>query len=162
MSYKAGIVKAIQELGDRTGSSSIAIKKHMQAHHPKDKTWQNATFLSSLKTGVANGDLVQNKNSYKISAEYKKKLAKVEKPKKAAAPKKKSVKTAVAKTTTATKKKTTTAASSKPKAKKSVAKKVTKVKTAVKPKASKAKKPAATKKATKPKESKATESEVKE
>ncbi len=30
MSYKAGIVKAITELKDRTGSSSISIKKHMQ------------------------------------------------------------------------------------------------------------------------------------
>ncbi|KAL7516303.1 hypothetical protein ACHAWF_000041, partial [Thalassiosira exigua] len=28
MSYKAGIIKAITELKDRTGSSSIAIKKH--------------------------------------------------------------------------------------------------------------------------------------
>ena len=30
MSYKAGIVKAISELKERNGSSSIAIKKHMQ------------------------------------------------------------------------------------------------------------------------------------
>ncbi len=30
MSYKAGIIKAITELKDRTGSSSISIKKHMQ------------------------------------------------------------------------------------------------------------------------------------
>lgn len=30
MSYKAGIIKAITELKERTGSSSIAIKKHMQ------------------------------------------------------------------------------------------------------------------------------------
>ncbi len=30
MSYKAGIAKAITELKDRTGSSSISIKKHMQ------------------------------------------------------------------------------------------------------------------------------------
>ena len=30
MSYKAGIVAAITELKDRTGSSSIAVKKHMQ------------------------------------------------------------------------------------------------------------------------------------
>jgi histone H1/5 len=37
MSYKAGIVKAITELKDRTGSSSIAIKKHMQAAMPTDK-----------------------------------------------------------------------------------------------------------------------------
>ena len=30
MSYKAGIVTAITELKDRTGSSSIAIKKNIQ------------------------------------------------------------------------------------------------------------------------------------
>lgn len=30
MSYKAGITKAIEELKDRTGSSSTATKKHMQ------------------------------------------------------------------------------------------------------------------------------------
>ena len=81
MSYKAGIVKAIQELKDRNGSSSIAIKKHMQAHLPKDKKWMNATFLASLKSGVASGEFVQHKNSYKLSADFKKKSAKVGKPK---------------------------------------------------------------------------------
>jgi histone H1/5 len=44
MSFKAGIFKAISELKDRTGSSSIAIKKHMQANMPADKKWMNATF----------------------------------------------------------------------------------------------------------------------
>eukprot|EP00566_Odontella_aurita_P037646 CAMPEP_0113587602 /NCGR_PEP_ID=MMETSP0015_2-20120614/35004_1 /TAXON_ID=2838 /ORGANISM="Odontella" /LENGTH=34 /DNA_ID=CAMNT_0000493289 /DNA_START=271 /DNA_END=371 /DNA_ORIENTATION=+ /assembly_acc=CAM_ASM_000160 len=34
MSYKAGVIKAIDELKDRTGSSMIAIKKHMQANLP--------------------------------------------------------------------------------------------------------------------------------
>lgn len=76
MTYKEGIVDAIQQLGDRTGSSSIAIRKVMQSKLPKDKKWLNTTYLSALKTGVANGDFVQNKNSYKLSAEYKKKLGK--------------------------------------------------------------------------------------
>ena len=76
MSYKAGIVAAITELKDRTGSSSIAIKKHMQANLSKDKKWMNATFLSALKKMVADGDLVQNKNSYKLSADFKKKASK--------------------------------------------------------------------------------------
>ena len=92
MSYKAGIVEAISELKDRTGSSMIAIKKVMQEKLPKDKKWMNATFLSSLKKAVADGDLVQVKNSYKLSADFKKSLAKKSKPapkKKAAAPKKK-------------------------------------------------------------------------
>ena len=72
MSYKAGIVEAITELKDRNGSSSIAIKKHMQEKLPKDKKWMNATYLASLKKAVADGDLVQVKNSYKLSADFKK------------------------------------------------------------------------------------------
>ena len=75
MSYKEGIAKAIGELKDRTGSSSIAIKKHMQANLPKDKKWMNTTFLTALKNGVAAGDFVQVKNSYKLSPEFKKKRA---------------------------------------------------------------------------------------
>ena len=96
MSYKAGIFAAITELKDRTGSSSIAIKKHMQANLPADKKWMNATFLSALKKAVADGDLVQTKASYKLSPAYKAKAKKASKPKKAApkkktAPKKKAV-----------------------------------------------------------------------
>ena len=42
MSYKSGIIAAITELKDRTGSSSIAIKKHMQV-----RGWtHNITLLS--------------------------------------------------------------------------------------------------------------------
>ena len=105
MSYEAGIITAITELKDRTGSSSIAIKKHMQANLPAVKKWLNATFLSALKKMVADGDLVQLKASYKISADYKKKAAASSKPKKA--PKKKAApnkKTAPKKKTTPKKK----------------------------------------------------------
>ena len=56
---------------------------------PTDKTWLNATFLKALKDGVKVGDFTQVKNSYKLSAEYKKKVATALKPKKA--PKKKVV-----------------------------------------------------------------------
>ena len=97
MSYKEGIIAAIGELKDRNGSSMISIKKYMQEHLPKDKKWLNATFLASLKAAVASGDLVQVKNSYKLSADFKKKAAKkasaAEKPKKAT-PKKKAASTA--------------------------------------------------------------------
>ena len=89
MSYKAGIVAAIKELKDRTGSSSIAIKKHMQANLPKDKKWLNTTFLIALKTAVAAGDLIQVKSSYKLSPAFKKKEIDAAKPKKKPAPKKK-------------------------------------------------------------------------
>lgn len=67
MSYKAGIADAITELKDRNGSSMIAIKKFMQAKMPADKKWMNATFLSSIKAGVASGDFVQNKVSFSIT-----------------------------------------------------------------------------------------------
>ena len=93
MSYKSGIIGAITELKDRTGSSSIAIKKHMQANLPADKKWMNGTYLNALKKMVADGDLKQVKASYKLSADFKKKAAAASKPKKApkkkAAPKKK-------------------------------------------------------------------------
>ena len=85
MSYAAGIITAITGLKDRTGSSSIAIKKTMQASMPKDKKWMNAAFLAALKKMVADGVLVQNKSSYKLGAKAKKAPKK-----KAAAPKKKS------------------------------------------------------------------------
>lgn len=63
MSYKEGIIKAIDELKDRTGSSMIAIKKKMQEELPKDKKWANAIFLKALKSGVEKGELIKNKNS---------------------------------------------------------------------------------------------------
>eukprot|EP00985_Skeletonema_marinoi_P012535 scaffold6063_cov191-Skeletonema_marinoi.AAC.8 len=91
MSYKAGIIKASTELKDRTGSSTIAIKKHMQAEMG-DKKWLNGIFLKALKDGVASGDFIKVKNSYELSAAAKtaaKKKAAPKKPK--AAPKKKAV-----------------------------------------------------------------------
>lgn len=74
MTCKQGIVDAIQELEDRTGSSSIAIRKVMQANLPEDKKWLNTFYLAALKSGVADGDFLQHKNSYKLSAKYKKEL----------------------------------------------------------------------------------------
>ena len=108
MSYKAGIIKAIEELKDRGGSSMIAIKKHMQKNLPAGKKWMNTTFLSALKAGVAAEEFVKIKNSYKLSVDFKKKQADALKPKKPkAAPKKKAVpkKKAAPKKKTAPKKK---------------------------------------------------------
>merc|ERR1712032_1290303 len=115
MSYKAGIIAAITELKDRTGSSSIAIKKHMQANLPKDKKWLNGMFLNALKKAVADGDLTKVKGSYKLSAAYKAKAAAAAKPKKPKAPKKKK----------ATKKKTAPKKRAAPKKKKATKKKKT-------------------------------------
>jgi histone H1/5 len=93
VSYKEGIIKALDDLKDRTGSSLPAIKKHMQASHPQDKKWANGMFLSVLKSMVASGDIVQTKGSFKLSANFKKKRTDALKPKKpkkkAEAPKKK-------------------------------------------------------------------------
>ncbi|KAL7540666.1 hypothetical protein ACHAXR_010287, partial [Thalassiosira sp. AJA248-18] len=87
---KAGIIAAITELKDRTGSSSIAIKKHVQANLPANVKFLNGDFLNALKQAVANGDLVQSKHCYKLST-AKKKATKASKPKyssrKKAAPK---------------------------------------------------------------------------
>ena len=118
MSYKQGIIDAIQGLQDRMGSSSIAIKKHMQANLPKDKKWQNATFLSSLKSGVDKGELVKNKNSYKLSADFKKKV-------------KGSSTTSTKKKTPVVKKVAAKKTAKKTTAKKTAVKKVSKAKTAV-------------------------------
>lgn len=68
MSYKQGIIDAISELKDRTGSSTIAIKKVMQEKFIKDKKWQNSTFLHALKAGVASGEFLQVKVRKQIPA----------------------------------------------------------------------------------------------
>mmetsp|Transcript_13503 Transcript_13503/g.19318 ORF Transcript_13503/g.19318 Transcript_13503/m.19318 type:complete len:149 (+) Transcript_13503:59-505(+) len=145
MSYKIGIIKAISDLKDRTGSSMQAIKKHMQGALPSDKKWANTTFLTALKTGVASGDFVKVKGSYKLSQDFKKKLADAAKPKKPkkvtpkkkVAPKKKSApkkkvapkkKKSVPKKKAAPKKKTSSKKKSAPK-KTSSKKKITKKKT---------------------------------
>lgn len=104
-SYKAGIVEAITELKDRTGSSSTAIKKFMQ-EKMGDKKWQNATFLSALKSGTEAGDFIKTKNSYKLSADFKKKTVAAAK-KKSAPPKEKKEKAEKPKKATSAKKKTT-------------------------------------------------------
>jgi len=87
----------------------------MQADLPSDKKWMNAMFLKALKDGVKTGDFVQNKQSFKLSADCKKKLVEASKPK----PKPKKV--MPKKTATATKK--TTAVKKTSTVKKTVAKK---------------------------------------
>ena len=72
--YKAGIIAAIGELKDRTGSSRPAIRAHIEANN-KGKSWANGTFLKVLRDMVASGEIVQVKQSYKLSPEFKKSLA---------------------------------------------------------------------------------------
>ena len=57
--YKAGIINAISTLKDRSGSSSIAIKKHIQANFPKDEYYMNDLYLASLNNLVADGDITR-------------------------------------------------------------------------------------------------------
>jgi len=73
MSYKVKIVSAIQDLKDRSGSSAIAIKKHIMTSNP-EMNWMNSVFLTTLKKSVTDGDFIQIKNSYKLTPEYKKKV----------------------------------------------------------------------------------------
>ena len=44
-----------------------------EASLPRDKNFEIGRFLEALKKAVADGDLVQVKNFYKLSAEYTKK-----------------------------------------------------------------------------------------
>ncbi|KAL3773368.1 hypothetical protein ACHAW5_006458 [Stephanodiscus triporus] len=76
--YRLGIMDAITSLKDRTGSSSIAIRKRMQACIPADKNWTNHIFLGELKKMVAIGILMRTKDCYKISADYKDMLKRLE------------------------------------------------------------------------------------
>ncbi|GKY94440.1 hypothetical protein MPSEU_000409800 [Mayamaea pseudoterrestris] len=139
------VKEAILALKDRTGSSNFAISKYIEME--KKVEIKKHILKAALKKGVADGVLVPNKNSYKLSADAKK--AKPAAPKKAtetlkkAAPKKKAPaaaekKTTVKKSTTATKKATA------PKAAKTVIAKSAAKKPALAKKAS-AKKPAAKK-----------------
>jgi hypothetical protein len=68
VNYKLGIIKALTELDSRTGSSSIATKKSVQANFHSDKKWCQARFLSALRRMVANGILVKkSKFKYKLN-----------------------------------------------------------------------------------------------
>ena len=77
--YRTGIMDAITRLKDRTGSSSVAIRKYMLANIPDNRTtWMNHMFLGQLKKMVADGILVRIKDHYKISARYKEYVRKLE------------------------------------------------------------------------------------
>ena len=72
-------VMPISTLSDPTVCLSLPIQVEVKKHILK----------AALKKGVADGVLVQNKNSYKLSAEAKKPKPKAKKAVKKAAPKKK-------------------------------------------------------------------------
>lgn len=76
MSYKEGVIKTIIAYNDRSGSSLIAIKRHMKDALPGDKKWSNSAFLRALKSAISKGELTKIKGSYKLSAACKKKFVK--------------------------------------------------------------------------------------
>merc|ERR1712238_56994 len=66
--YK-GIVEAILDLKDPTGSSLSAIEKNIQASLPSTKKFYTI-FLNVLKSMVTDGDLLEVKGSYKLSPDF--------------------------------------------------------------------------------------------
>lgn len=153
---------AIKGLGERGGSSLIAIKKYIAANYKVDVEKLAPFIKKALKSGVTGGSLVQTKGkgasgSFKLSAAAKpaKPAAKAPKKKAAAAKPaaKKTPKKAAAKKPADKKKAAKSPAKAKkPKAKPTKAKKAkspAKKPKAPKPKKSPAKKPAAKKAAAK-------------
>ena len=61
----------------------------MQAILPADKKWLNGMFLEALKKAVADGNLIQAEDAYRISANNKKDAKAASKPKNVAVLKKK-------------------------------------------------------------------------
>ena len=64
-------------------SSLLLSRPPSQANMPASKKWPNGTFLNVLEKAVADGDLAKTKGSYKLMADFKKKAATADKPKKA-------------------------------------------------------------------------------
>ena len=71
MTYLDMAIAAIKALKDRTGSSSSAIKKYIEANN-KTLKFANHNLRAALKKGVADGLLIQVKASYKLSDKAKK------------------------------------------------------------------------------------------
>ena len=66
-SYEVMIKEAIVALKDRTGSSTIAIKKYMEAHYKLSDNF-GTNLSKALKRCVENGKLVKVKASYKLGS----------------------------------------------------------------------------------------------
>lgn len=72
--YLDMVMEAITALKDHSGSSSIAITKWIKDQYPDTDTPHFRNRISiAFKSGVTQQKLVKNKNSYKISAEFKRK-----------------------------------------------------------------------------------------
>merc|ERR1711916_143723 len=99
LAWKDMIFAAIADLKDRTGSSRVAIGRWILANFATSEDKVTLLLNRTLKREVEKGTLVQVKQSFKLSPDTKKALAKAAKkaapakkttkPKKKAAPKKK-------------------------------------------------------------------------
>merc|ERR1712065_67835 len=102
LAWKDMIFAAIADLKDRTGSSRVAIGRWILANFATSEDKVTLLLNRTLKREVEKGTLVQVKQSFKLSPDTKKALAKAAKkaapakkttkPKKKAAPKKKTTK----------------------------------------------------------------------
>merc|ERR1711863_250038 len=116
------VVKAIEDLKEKKGSSLAAIKKYIGANYKVDLNQMNVFIRKALKSGIEKKTLVASSG---MSGRFK--LAKTEskpKPKKATPSKKKAKKPAAKKATPKKAEKTKSTKTAKPK--KPVAKKATK------------------------------------
>ena len=74
MNYKEGILAAITELNDRTGSSEVAIRHFMRRRMPANKKWLNNVFLRALKKLRLENEIYKNRpHSYKLTSPAMKK-----------------------------------------------------------------------------------------
>eukprot|EP01024_Parvocaulis_polyphysoides_P024915 TRINITY_DN2272_c1_g1_i1.p4 TRINITY_DN2272_c1_g1~~TRINITY_DN2272_c1_g1_i1.p4 ORF type:complete len:207 (+),score=46.32 TRINITY_DN2272_c1_g1_i1:207-827(+) len=148
--YETMVTEAIETLGERTGSSGIAIRNYLTAK----KEWElPSTFARTLSTQlkklVVDGKLKKVKASYKLSDSLKNKMKKGGAPAKKSIAKKSTAKKSTAAGVKVAKKKAVVVASSSTAAEKSESKtkKITATKSVGRPKKSAAKKAAPVKKA---------------
>merc|ERR1712086_1236866 len=78
MATLALVKKSILDMKDRTGSSLIAINKWIQTNEKKEI--KKHVMKAALSKGVADGELIKVKASYKLSADAKKALTAKPKP----------------------------------------------------------------------------------
>jgi len=76
MTYRPAIIKAIEDLKDLAGSSSVTIRTYIQnVILLEDKKWVNSLYLRALKDMSKCGDLVENNMLYKLSPQMERKRA---------------------------------------------------------------------------------------
>lgn len=76
MKYRPAIIKAIEDLKDVLGSSSVKIQRYIQeVIYPENNEWFNSLFLRTLKNMKKSGDLVEQNLRFKLSPQLERKIA---------------------------------------------------------------------------------------